>query len=60
MKKAYNYGFYYNHRQPTGRPLTAYPPTHRPAIINLHQNRRPDSEQVLHSVILEKFAYCRT
>ena len=36
----------------TNRPLatypsTTYPPTHRPTIINLHKNRRPDSEHVL-------------
>ena len=40
------------------RPLTTYPPTHRPTIIDLGWNRRPDSEHVLHSIILENFTYC--
>ena len=31
-------------------PPTIYPPTHRLAIINLHQNRKPDSENVLLNV----------
>ena len=43
---------------PTHRPLTTYPSTHRPTIINLRWIRRPDSEHVLHSIILENFTYC--
>ena len=39
-------------------PPTTYPPTHRPTIINLGWNRRPDSEHVLHSIILENFKSC--
>ena len=39
-------------------PLTAHPPTHRPTIINVGWNRRPDSEHVLYSVILENFKSC--
>ena len=36
-------------------PLTTYPPTHQQTIINLSWNRRPDSEHVLHCIILENF-----
>ena len=46
------------HRPTDHRPLTTYPPTHRPTIINLGWNRILDSEHVLHSIILENFTYC--
>ena len=39
-------------------PPTTYPPTHWPTIINLGWNRRPDSEHVLPSIILENFKSC--
>ena len=42
----------------TTDPPTTYPPTHRPNIVNLRSDRRPNSEHVLHFIIFENCIQC--